>query len=193
MSEYRPIDGLAIWVFRNEHEEKAIHELERMSDRAGAIVGAALLEHHVEAILKQEVNGGDEEAFKEFFTGSGVLAAFGARIKLLYLLGLLTKQAWKDLDNIAKIRNEFAHKLSVNTFNDDAVINRCLNLKMVEQFVMEPDVALRSEKTHDCPRTVFEGAAKTLKDPRSKFFLSISTYTLAFNKFPRLGRREPYL
>jgi hypothetical protein len=53
---------------------------------------------------------------ERFFSWNGPMGGFNAKIQLGYLLGMYSKEALKTLLALADIRNVFAHKLTIHTF-----------------------------------------------------------------------------
>lgn len=60
--------------------------------------------------------------------GNAPLGTLGSRISACYVLGLITRSEFDDLQLIRKIRNDFAHNLHT-TFETQSVVNRCRELK----------------------------------------------------------------
>jgi DNA-binding MltR family transcriptional regulator len=73
------------------------------------------------------------------------LSTLSSKIKLLYALGLTTKDGRNDLDLIRKIRNDFAHKLAGSTFNSDTIKDRCLSLRLVDKVMVNAPSELKSD------------------------------------------------
>jgi hypothetical protein len=65
---------------------------------------------------------------EERFAPGRTFGNFGAKIDLGYLIGVYSKQAYKELTTIRRIRNDFAHQLEVNSFDRDDMRDRCRNL-----------------------------------------------------------------
>ncbi|MDR7135727.1 hypothetical protein J2X06_002945 [Lysobacter niastensis] len=121
----------------NEEWQKRIKligdELKSESDRTAAIVGAAWVEDEITQSLKSYFDASDE-TWNQLFSSSqgGALSSFGAKIKLVHLLKMVDNQAKKDLVEISRIRNEFAHHISDRnsrteklTFSSDVVRKMC--------------------------------------------------------------------
>jgi DNA-binding MltR family transcriptional regulator len=88
----------------------AFKEMQGNSDRAAGIVASAIVEDHLTTALKSRFHY-DEPMIRELFKGIGPLAPFSTKIKLAFLIGLLSARACKDLQTVRRIRNDFAHKL----------------------------------------------------------------------------------
>jgi DNA-binding MltR family transcriptional regulator len=90
------------------------------SDRARAIVLAAILEDHLTAVLKFLMRR-DEAVAKELFKSTGPLGPFGTKIRMGYMLRVLHQTTYKDFLIVSRIRNRFAHDLILTTFEDQQI------------------------------------------------------------------------
>jgi len=111
-----------------------LKEIESQSDRGTAIVGAAWLEEELKATLKSRFLE-DEQVSRRLFS-NGALSEFSTCLDLAYMLKVITKEQYKDLDKIRKIRNDFAHKLISKQFEelsfDNANIrDRCMTFSCI--------------------------------------------------------------
>ena len=92
-------------------------------DRVLAIVGAAyldsLLEQLFRAIFISDKGPNAKKAVDDILDTHGILGSNGARYQLAYCLGLINEKERDDLKMIAKIRNSFAHKYDVRSFDHD--------------------------------------------------------------------------
>jgi hypothetical protein len=108
-----------------------LEELEDSSPRAATIVAASFVEDHLERCIKSRLVQ-DEKLAKHVFGSNGALRTFSAKINLGYFMGLYSRSAWRELDTIRDIRNDFAHELHIS-FDIDSVKDRCSNLLLWEQ------------------------------------------------------------
>jgi hypothetical protein len=125
-----------MWANLSPEEIAAISEMGSLPDRAAGIVGATILESRLGDRLKRETA---DFKIKErvtlherMFTHSGPLGSFSARINLGFMLKIYGEQAWRDLDVIRGIRNDFAHLTGIGSFDTNTVKDRCANLKACE-------------------------------------------------------------
>jgi DNA-binding MltR family transcriptional regulator len=100
------------------------------SDRGCALMAAAFIDEQLKELLSVYLVD-DAKVTKRLLGNSGPLGSFSARIDMAYSLGLLAKNIMQDLSLLRKIRNEFAHLSSPMTFEDDAIVSRCLELKSI--------------------------------------------------------------
>jgi DNA-binding MltR family transcriptional regulator len=107
---------------------------EEKNERAAAIVGAAFLDTLLENILINFFID-DEKEVDKLLKNERPIGTYGSRISLAYCLGLIGKTIRDDLRLVGKIRNKFAHNLSV-TFDDDPVRSWALALKWHETSMM---------------------------------------------------------
>ena len=97
------------------------------SDRGCALFAAAYLDASVSDLLYVSLVS-NKSIEKDMFEGTAPLATFSSRIKMAYYLGLISSACRRDLDIIRSVRNDFAHKLDVNSFGIESVRDRCRSL-----------------------------------------------------------------
>jgi hypothetical protein len=114
-------------------EFAALFEGEK-NDRAAAIVAATYLDTQLEHVLWNYL-ADDEKEVRSLLGTERPLGSFGAKITMVYCLGLVGKMIRDDLRLVQKIRNRFAHALSVS-FSDEPVRTWCLSLKWHEEAMM---------------------------------------------------------
>jgi hypothetical protein len=106
-------------------------ELEHDSDRAAGIVGAVLVDESLSALLKTRFEP-DQDLISDIFRASGPLGTFSVKITMGFLMGLYSKAAWKELNTIKEIRNEFAHR-AARSFSFERIRDLANNLSLSEQ------------------------------------------------------------
>jgi len=138
------------------------------SDRAAAIVAAAVLDDALRTLLGAAMVA-DHPAGIDVFAPGQELGSFMSRVKISYMLGLIDDSERKRLTLVAKIRNEFAHLAQDISFNSAHIADRCRELSPPKELVpprQVPDV-LELEKLHEFktpladrnnPRALFEEA-----------------------------------
>lgn len=107
------------------------------TDRGCALMAAAYLDDQLQELLLQSFVD-DDATSTRFFHPNGPLGSFSARIDLAFLLGLISKQALRDLHLIRKIRNEFGHNHRPMSFSAEAVTGRCRELLHTPLLSSEP-------------------------------------------------------
>src|SRR4051794_24166820 len=99
------------------------------SDRAVALIACANLENALVLALRARLVPMNETEVDAFFYGqTAVLPNFASQIKMEYAIGIYGHKLKKALDTIRNIRNQFAHSVRVIDFDNDLIINECLNL-----------------------------------------------------------------
>jgi hypothetical protein len=133
-------------------EQQIIREIDRTSDRSVAVVGGGLVEHALaRAILKRFRPMNESEQREIFENENSVLATLHSKIQLGFALNLFSEQVRSDLRTIKRIRNIFAHRLQVSTFNHSDVVAECEKL-----ICPQWQIAKRREKPTTVHRINFE-------------------------------------
>lgn len=102
-------------------------EIDTGNHRATALVAAAFVEEHLTLLIRDRLQH-DSKLERDMFRPGGPLGDFGVKINLGYFLSLYTKNAWKELDTIKRIRNEFGHTIEMSSFDQSPVREWCMNL-----------------------------------------------------------------
>ena len=68
----------------------------------------------------------------QFFSGTGPLATFNAKIEMAYLLKIATKECRRVMHVIRRIRNEFAHSVEPIAFDDPKIKDMCSHLIQID-------------------------------------------------------------
>lgn len=103
---------------------EAVHrEFERESDRAAAIVVAAMLDDALKSLLRKRLVESMTPDRSILDGYNAPLASFSARIDAARQLGLISRHLARDLHLIRKIRNEFAHSPLECTFATERIGN----------------------------------------------------------------------
>jgi hypothetical protein len=130
-----------VWITLSQTESRTffdiIAEVEGGSPRAVAVVAGAFVEEHLTKLMrwrlvKEPIKSGVDPQ-NEMFRPGGPLGDFSNKLKLAYLMGLVSKDAYKELDAIRTIRNEFAHKVEINRWNVQRISALCENLVIWER------------------------------------------------------------
>lgn len=114
--------------FANRFAE--VREFRRMltyeSHRGCALAAAAFLDERLKQLLQASFV---ERCGKSLLDGQNApLSTFSARILAAEGLGLIPPKAARDLNLIRKIRNEFAHRLDCDSFDDPQISSLCREL-----------------------------------------------------------------
>jgi len=123
-------------------------ELHAESERACAIVGGALLDDLLGELLEVYLVE-NSDASSDLLSSENInapLGSFGARIVATYAIGLLPESNFNALRKVKRIRNRFAHDLSLG-FNQPAISSLCAELSTLTENYCD------AERT---PRRIFE-------------------------------------
>ena len=96
-------------------------EIESVSDRACAIVCGAFLDNLIQELLLEFLCKDSKTQDNKLFSQNGPLATFSSKILLVYRLGLISKYEYDCLNLIRKIRNNFAHNLTIDSFECEII------------------------------------------------------------------------
>jgi len=94
------------------------------TDRGCALMAAAYLDERLKLLLQSRLVF-DKKYVRRALDFNGPLGTFSSRIDFAYLLGLIPKNAQRDLHLMRKIRNEFAHVASSLNFESESVSAEC--------------------------------------------------------------------
>jgi DNA-binding MltR family transcriptional regulator len=102
----------------NEAEETAFYNHD--SDRAVAVVWPAIVENRLTDLLRAGFIPAPKE-FEDLFGPGKTIGDLGLKIKMAYIFGLLHKDTVDDLRTLAKIRNAFAHRVDITSFENPPI------------------------------------------------------------------------
>ena len=117
-------------ILKFEHLRDDVRELfqllERETDMGVVLIGAAFLDTTIGTLLSQFFI--QSNTAKDLLE-KGILGDFAVRARLAYVLGLISKDAFRDIVSIAEIRNTFAHHHLALSFNSEDVSTICRKLQ----------------------------------------------------------------
>lgn len=122
-------------------------EINRESERGCALVSCSHLDELLRTILEAFFINGRSKPLLEGFNAP--LGTLSTRATTAFALGLITEVEFKEIEYLRRIRNEFAHSMSVS-FETQKIIDLVKNLKM----------ALRSRET--TPKELYVSSAFNL-------------------------------
>ena len=158
--------------------EGALKEIKTGSDRVAGIVTPAFLEELLTTVLRNHLRQ-DIELLKNIFKPGGALGDFGVKIDIAFLVGIISDEATKDLHRIRKIRNEFAHKIDLDTFDKSPIRDWAMALTIPNWYKFEG-----KSKSSDSaePKTIRVPSGKDrhkLSTPRGRFDVSCKCFFIA--------------
>jgi hypothetical protein len=129
------------WTYKSEDESEFIDEISKLSDRLVGLLAPIILDNRITEAVQRRLKDGPLKSgatiFSDLFAPHGELGSFGTRVRLAYAMGIFSQDAYADVTRIEKIRNEFAHRLSIKSFNDQPVIDLVRHIKINERFPMK--------------------------------------------------------
>ncbi len=104
-----------------------VDELVNASDRASALIGAALVDDEMATTLRLmlQFRNGEDEA-RLLSDPMAPLSHFSSKSRLLFALGVIDERIFDTLDTIRVIRNAFAHSQIPLTFATKEVSDLCM-------------------------------------------------------------------
>lgn len=95
-------------------------EVERSTDRAAAILSCAYVEGALRDFITQRFIP-DEKALSEFLGPGAPCGSLVGMARLAHLCGWIGSDVVSDLRRFAEIRNRFAHRSEVDSFDHEAI------------------------------------------------------------------------
>lgn len=107
------------------------------NDRAIAIVCMAHIEDALAELIRLNLESYNDDMDDSLFSagGSAPLSTFKNKVVIAEAMGIIYPEFSKDLLRMAKIRNEFAHKLRVDGFDHELVSGHVDQLNSVKEVV----------------------------------------------------------
>ena len=144
-------------------------KLNAESDRACAVLGAALLDAKLEDLFRRRLS-----CFKdELLDSTRPIGTFSARIRLARALAWINDDVCHDLDIIRNIRNDFAHSFDHGlAFSDKLISARCTSLKIGQAHLDGYDILATT--TTNFSVQVVRGMKAAFEPPRWRFEIAVS-------------------
>jgi len=111
-----------------------LHEFQKESDRAAAVLAGCYLDEMLELLLKKFLIQ-DSKFIEKYILGNSpsvAIDSFGKKTRIAYALGLLREVEYSDLETVRRIRNEFAHQIHGLSFETQKINDLCFNLKLAQ-------------------------------------------------------------
>lgn len=131
--------------------EATLKELDNQSDRGVAIVSLAMIEDILKAVIIHRLPTKDEDVIEPLFGGKNPFSGVASKIDVAYAIGAITKRCRKELILLNKVRNQFAHFVSLESpsrvlealsFKVQKIVDLCSNLETIPQVRNEDPVAM---------------------------------------------------
>jgi DNA-binding MltR family transcriptional regulator len=159
-------DGKSLDEKLNKEELEAFYD--HSSARAYGIVLSAILENHLTAILRLIMRR-EPKIADELFRPTGPLGPFGTKIRLAYLLRIIHKDIYNDLTIVTRIRNAFAHDLSVTSFEEQKVRDLIKNMHCYSLLLNIAKTSKQEAETNEKRRTFAYVIGNSLKETRTTY------------------------
>ena len=165
------------WFLIPQVSFDAVSELYVEKPRAAAVVGGAILDAVIHETLKARlpVEGRTRDGLLN--PAGGRLGDVDTKTKLLYVLGVLSKPAFTDAQLIGSIRNKFAHRLEISTFDDPIIVDLCNELTLIDTVVFS--LSHIGEESSVGRRYWESDLEEKRKDPKQRFIVTIRVLTEA--------------
>jgi len=139
------------------------------SDRACAVLGAALLDARLESLYTRRLRGAKDD----LLGNSGALGPLSARIKVAHALAWISEDVRFDLDQIRSIRNEFAHNFDHElSFANASIADKCRTLR-VAQTLIDAHEHAASTPHRNFSAEIFRAWGAQFDPPRQRFEITI--------------------
>lgn len=162
---------------QNQAAENRI--LERLNARqtlTGFIQTAVgLLSEAVDQLILQAFRKDDyavKYAVEPLLEGSGPLANLPVRLKLIYALGVISRDEYEDVELLLALNNELAHENKIYSFTDDEILGPINMLHCMTTLPPPPTLHLPEDVVDDALRTMQEQRYQQMV--RSALVLSVT-------------------
>ena len=153
------------------------------SDRACAVLGAAMLDALLESLFRRRLCKSSSTKLDQLFDG-GALSSFAGKIRLAAALAWIEEDVRADLELIRKIRNDFAHSFEETLeFEDEEHALNCNKLRVANALIKANEEAA----VHPHPnfsREVISAMAGCFNSPRQRFMITIEIVAQYLNNLP---------
>jgi DNA-binding MltR family transcriptional regulator len=150
------------------------------SDRACAVLGAALLDSKLERLYARRLRSHHEE----LLPSAKPLGSFSARIRVAQSLAWISTDVAFDLDQIRAIRNKFAHNADHElSFADQSISANCANLK-VAQVLIEANEFAASQPHPNLSSAVIRAMGSVYRGARQQYEITVEMLAQHIDELP---------
>jgi Mannitol repressor len=150
------------------------------SDRACAVLGAALLDARLESLYNRRLRNSKEE----LLSSNGPLGAFSARIRVARALAWISEDVRYDLDQIRSIRNEFAHNFDHElAFSNQSIADKCRTLRVAQTLINANEYAA-STPHRNFSTDVIHAMGAIFQPPRKRFEVTVEMLAQHIDELP---------
>lgn len=150
------------------------------SDRACAVLGAALLDARLENLYDRRLRNSKDE----LLSGNGALSTFSARIRVARALNWIAEDVGFDLDQIRSIRNEFAHNVDHElSFGNQSIADKCRTLRVAQVLIAANEHAA-SIPHRNFSAEVIRAMGAIFQPPRQRFEVTVEMLAQHLDELP---------
>ncbi len=150
------------------------------SDRACAVLGAALLDARLERLYERRLRN----STKELLSSNGPLGAFSARIRVASALAWISDDVRFDLDQIRSIRNEFAHNFNHElAFANQSIADKCRTLRVAQTLIDANEHAASTPHRNFSAESI-RAMGSTFQPPRQRFEVTVEMLAQHIDELP---------
>lgn len=161
------------------------------SERAAVIVGAAFMDEMLTLLLKGFMVPDTPKRDKEIFSGNGPLSTFSSKINMCWKLGLISDRERNTLHAIRGIRNDFAHKLTGISLNDNSVKQKIKAIEIpVHLLVPEKFQSLPSDDGSFETPTIVKADTDNPREVFQEVIIYLASSLSGRDAFARMNKRK---
>lgn len=140
------------------------------SDRAAAVLGAALLDERLKNMFFSRLAAKQESLLGKM----GPLSTFSSRINLAFALCWIDAETENDLNIIRDVRNDFAHHLDHGlSFETQSIADRCNNLQSAVAYL--DGISEASKENPNFSEAIFASIKTKFSTARWRFHISVES------------------
>jgi DNA-binding MltR family transcriptional regulator len=133
-------------------EASALHDAVHRATNpiSTAILGAAMVEHELEANLRRRLSRKDNDTWEQILEERGPFRSFYSKIVMGYAFRICNEKSVDDLHVIRKIRNAFAHSKKLIDFDDKLIVGELLgahSLPRKSKNLLQRDSSIENART----------------------------------------------
>jgi hypothetical protein len=150
------------------------------SDRACAVLGAALLDARLERLYERRLR----QSIEQLLYNNGPISTFSARIRVAHALAWISDDVSFDLHKVREIRNAFAHDADHElSFENSSILDKCRTLRVAKTLIEA------SEHAASIPHPNFSAAAiramgAVFEPPRQRFEVTVEILAQHIDELP---------
>lgn len=150
------------------------------SDRACAVLGAAMLDYRLEMLFRRRLR----HSVEELLSPRGELGTFAARIRVAHALAWIDEDVQFDLDRVRDVRNRFAHAWDHTlSFGTQSIADRCRSLR-VANVLLEAHEKAASNPHPKLSASVIRGMGSVFEPPRARFEVTVEMLAQLLDQLP---------